>query len=77
MFIETETMRTARLAQALSKMMFDGADVITFDESGEPLIFERHDVPKDIEQLHPVGDINITHELELIRKYKENNRCSL
>lgn len=74
MFIETETMRTARLAQALSKMMFDGADVITFDESGGPLIFERHDASKEIGQLRPVGDIDSTHELELIKKYEEKNR---
>lgn len=76
MFIETTAMRTARLAQALSKMMLDSADAITFDENGEPLIFERHDAPKEIEQLRPVGKIDISRELELIRKYEEKKPCS-
>ena len=60
-----------RLTQALNKMIVDDADVIVFDENGEPLIFERYDTPKETGQLRPVGDIDITHELELIRKYEE------
>jgi len=50
-------------------------DGIIFDENGEPLIFERKDAPKEIAQLRPVGDIDITHELELLKKLEgeDNN----
>lgn len=67
MFIEIESMRIARLIQALCKGL-DDVDAITFDENGEPLIFERHDAPKGIEQFRPVGDIDITRELELLKR---------
>lgn len=76
MFIETESMRIARLEQMLNKAI-EGADDIVFDENGEPLIFERKDVPKEIGQLRPVGVIGISRELELIKQYEENDRCSL
>lgn len=75
MFIETESMRIARLEQMLNKAI-EGADDIVFDENGEPLIFEREDAPKEIGQLRPVGKIDISRELELIKKYEENDRCS-
>lgn len=70
MFIETESMRIARLEQMLNKAI-EGADDIVFDENDKPLIFERKDVPKEIGQLRPVGVIDISRELELIKKYEE------
>ena len=72
MFIETESMRIARLEQMLNKAI-EGADDIVFDENDKPLIFERKDVPKEIGQLRPVGVIDISRELELIKKYEEKN----
>lgn len=62
-------MRVARLEQALLKVL-NNTDAIVFDENGEPLIFERKDTPKEIGQLRPVGEIDISHELELLRKYE-------
>ena len=62
--------RIARLEQMLNKAI-EGADDIVFDENDKPLIFERKDVPKEIGQLRPVGVIDISRELELIKKYEE------
>ena len=68
MFVETESMRIARLEQML-KAALDNDDAIVLDENGEPLIFERKDAPKEIEQLRP---FDISRELELIKEYRES-----
>lgn len=39
------------------KAALDNADAIVLDENGEPLIFERKDAPKEIEQLRPFGEV--------------------
>lgn len=65
----------ARIERTLNAA-FGNVDDIIFDENGEPLIFERKDVPKEIAQLRSVGDIDITHELELLKKLEgENNNA--
>lgn len=71
MFVETESMRIARLEQML-KAALDNDDAIVLDENGEPLIFERKDAPKEIEQLRPFGEVDISRELELIKEYRES-----
>ena len=70
-FVETESMRIARLEQML-KAALDNDDAIVLDENGEPLIFERKDAPKEIEQLRPFGEVDISRELELIKEYRES-----
>lgn len=71
MFVETESMQIARLEQML-KAALDNADAIVLDENGEPLIFERKDAPKEIEQLRPFGEVDISRKLELIKEYRES-----
>ena len=64
-------MRIARLEQML-KAALDNDDAIVLDENGEPLIIERKDAPKEIEQLRPFGEVDISRELELIKEYRES-----
>lgn len=56
----------------LLKAALDNDDAIVLDENGEPLIFERKDAPKEIEQLRPFGEVDISRELELIKEYRES-----
>lgn len=69
-FAENDNMRKARLQRMLLTELTN--DTVILDENGELLIFER-DSPqkKDIEHLRPVGEIDITHELELLKKMEE------
>lgn len=69
-FAENDNMRKARLQRMLLTELAN--DTVVPDENGELLIFERDSLPqKDIEHLRPVGEIDITHELELLKKMKE------
>ena len=71
-FAENDNMRKARLQRMLLTELTN--DTVILDENGELLIFERDSPPpkkKDIEHLRPVGEIDITHELELLKKMEE------
>lgn len=68
-FAENDNMRKARLQRMLLTELTN--DTVILDENGELLIFERDSTPKDIEHLRPVGEIDITHELELLKKMEE------
>lgn len=70
-FAENNNMRKARLQRMLLTELTN--DAIVLDENGKPLIFERDNMPKDIEHIRPVGEVDITRELELIEKMKEKN----
>ena len=72
-FAENDNMRKARLQRMLLTELAN--DTVAPDENGELLIFERDNTPKkDIEHLRPVGEIDITHKLELLKKDGGENK---
>lgn len=71
--VESEDERLYRIKRSL----FGMDDSTVLDEDGNVLIFERENVPKTMSQLTKVGDVDISHELELIEKWQKEHEIDV